>query len=855
MVPLSGMSHGSVFERGLLLLAVAYVALVSLPAPWVPYGTGLDASWLLGLNLARHQGLVAGRDIVFTYGPLGYLTYPDPVSGTPIAALLQRVGLYLIAMAALIRLVLVHESKVTVFWVTALLGVAFALTLSPAQSQDVMTATVVAILALADRSKWRWLELAVLAILAAFESLVKLNQGAEWIAVFLAVMAAAYPLRDLRARRLWFAVLACLPLSGGLLYWLSTGSLAGLAGYIRLAWEIGSGHSEAMGLTGPLWPVALAAATIALSFSAVLLTAVDFRALLPGLAPALIVAFFSFKQSMVRQDPHAVYFHLRFACGLLLVLVCARLARDRRLILVLASFSIAMGYAISEAEFPTYASDCRDRAELKMTGQTLAAFWNWRTTWANVGAVEHVLRGALRLPARYRQIVGNGTVDAEPWDVDVVEANGWRWRPRPAFQSYLAYTPMLDGLNAGHLEGGHTADFVLLKFSAIDGRHPFLETPHSWHALLDRYDLVLATESGFLLQHRYRSRYEPILRVGESMAHWDETVRVPRSTGILMMGPQMRPSLGGKIESMLFRSAAVYMDAFFSSGRTRRWRCIPRNLAAGFLIRPFPQELRELEPLFRPDLFPDSSDRIVSVRFHADKPQEYRPEIPIVWSSLRVAESGKEPAASHPDYPFPKGSLTRLWLPGDRPPQATNALIAAHPHWIEVTPTTDDPQLLFDIGPGLGRFSTLIVRVRFEKADRIDAFFGKQVEGRGVSGVVPMAARWLDVYLNVSQNPYWEEEHGTMLRFDPVSSVGPATKAYIAGVWGSTQAAPAVWPEVGFYAVPGAVAETGQVRSGAMEAPLRATCLTYKFQRTASGRFAGATLWLRPLTSDAPASF
>ena len=53
------------------------------------------------------------------------------------------------------------------------------------QSQDVMTATVVAILALADRSKWRRLELAVLAALAAVESLVKLNQGAEWIGVFI----------------------------------------------------------------------------------------------------------------------------------------------------------------------------------------------------------------------------------------------------------------------------------------------------------------------------------------------------------------------------------------------------------------------------------------------------------------------------------------------------------------------------------------------------------------------------------------------------------------------------------------------------------------------------------------------
>jgi hypothetical protein len=96
----------------------------------------------------------------------------------------------------------------------------------------------------------------------------------------------------------------------------------------------------------------------------------------------------------------------------------------------------------------------------------------------------------------------------------------------------------------------------------------------------------------------------------------------------------------------------------------------------------------------------------------------------------------------------------------------------------------------------------MVVRAWFEKADRIDAFFGKQVDGRGINGIVPVAHQWLDVYLNVSQNVFWEDEHGTMLRFDPVSSVGPGTSAYIAGSWGSTQAAPPAAPDVEFYPVP-----------------------------------------------------
>ena len=155
-----------------------------------------------------------------------------------------------------------------------------------------------------------------------------------------------------------------------------------------------------------------------------------------------------------------------------------------------------------------------------------------------------------------------------------------------------------------------------------------------------------------------------------------------------------------------------------------------------------------------------------------------------------------------PQYPFPQSGLAPLWRATDPAPQFSQARIQVRRNWIEVTPLTADPQLLFDIGPSLGRFRTLIVRAWFEKTDRIDAFFGRQVDGRGVNAVVPMPGQWLDVYLNISQNPYWNAEHGTTLRFDPVSSFGPGTTARIAGIWGSTLAAPAGWPDVQFYAVP-----------------------------------------------------
>jgi hypothetical protein len=786
----------------LLVLTVLYVALISLPEPPKSYGTGLDASWMLGLNLAHARGMAPGRDVIFTYGPLGYLLYPEPVSGTPMLALIFRLGLYLLSMAALCRLVWIMPSKGAAFCAALILGLGVVLDALPEENRVILTITALALLPLVDRSRWRYAELFLLGIMTGFGLLVKMNQGIEGVALFIVLLATvAFQDRPLtrRARKQLLAALCLLPLSIVILFLASTGSLSGLVAYLRTGWEIVSGYSETMGLPGPLWQVTLACATIAATFL-VLLVAADLRSLWPGAAPALIVAFFVFKHAMVRQGAgHAPSFHVKFAVGLLFLLVCARAARDRGLIVTMQLFSVVMAYAISVEAYAGFDSDIKARLELRQTYTMLAAYRHWPSTWAGVGAANDLNRSKLRLPDRLHRLIGNATVDAIPWDVDVVEANHWNWRPRPVFQSYCAYTPALDRLDAAHLESNRTADFAILNFTAIDDRHPFLETPLSWRALLDRYDLKLAAADWFLLQHRNASRYAPLVPLGSSVARWDEDVLVPQTDGMLVMGPHLQSSLSGKLASLLFRPAAVYAEVTYRSGQKLRWRCVPRNLSEGFLIRPFPQDLQDLRPLFSRSVVRNSTGQLLSIRFHTDKPGEFAADIPIDWSRLSMS------AAETPDSPrcpFPKASLTPLWLPKDHPPQPTNAQLQAHRNWIELTPSTNDPQLLFNIGPALGQFRTMVVRAWFEKADRIDAFFGKQVDGRGINGIVPVAHQWLDVYLNVSQNVFWEDEHGTMLRFDPVSSVGPGTSAYIAGIWGSTQAAPPAAPDVEFYPVP-----------------------------------------------------
>ncbi|MDR2058321.1 MAG: hypothetical protein LBP83_08620, partial [Dysgonamonadaceae bacterium] len=52
------------------------------------------------------------------------------------------------------------------------------------------------------------------------------------------------------------------------------------------------------------------------------------------------------------------------------------------------------------------------------------------------------------LPSEFLQQAANKRVDVFPYDIALLYAYDLNWSPRPVFQSYSAYTPVLDQINA-----------------------------------------------------------------------------------------------------------------------------------------------------------------------------------------------------------------------------------------------------------------------------------------------------------------------------------------------------------------------------------------------------------------------
>ena len=306
-------------------LAVAlWLAIAAMPVIPGFSMVGLE-SWVLALSMAHGQGLIHGKDIIWTYGPLAYLSLPCFPGGQPNLVLVYHLGLYLVWALGLIRLAISIRNRAPA-WSVFMIGIVAIL--DPTLVGDHLELAIFtwAALALVDDNRWRLLETVLLAFLAALALLVKVSLGVQAALTFLCVLAALWPKRP---KAQLAAVAACLPAFTLVLYWASTGSPGSFFSFLRYALNISSGYSDSMGLPGPLWQAVVAVISLALLFLILPWLARPVRELAPAFAPAAVSAFFLFKNAIVRQDAHAAPFQIKLVLASVFFLIVAGTLRRR----------------------------------------------------------------------------------------------------------------------------------------------------------------------------------------------------------------------------------------------------------------------------------------------------------------------------------------------------------------------------------------------------------------------------------------------------------------------------------------------------------------------------------------------
>ena len=573
---------------GLFVALATWFVTFSNPSP------SLDTSWQAGLYMALNDNIPFGTDVVFTYGPLGFLiTAVDWYVGLATVAFIWLAVLHVAVSCAL-----VWALRRSFGAIVATLVAIVVLALLLAIEVPFALAAIACFAVLAPERPRHLVEVMVVAgaTFAAIEMLVKLSVGPPLFAMFLIALIGA------RARPWQLATYVGIFLGGVVGLWLATGNALGdLNDYALNGREIIVGYSEAMIVaggtdlqqTGGL--IAAIVGLVALITLAALAPSRDALARWCVVGVAGVAGFSLFKEGIVRFDtPHlSAYF-----ATMVVFWVAIPWGDARRLL----SIGGAAGILAVALTLQLYNDPGQAWARLTITDnfgraitQTGKVFTpdERRITATYVGSL---MQSAYALDQGMLREMEGRTVAIDPSEIAVAWAYGLDWSPLPVFQNYSAYTAKLDRLNASRVASPEGPDRILrgnvratgMPLSrSIDRRFPGWDPPAQALATLCNFD-VLSESSNWQLLGRIPDRCGEPTPAGSVEAAYGETVGVPEAApGEVVFVRIDGAGVSGleSLRSLLYRASFRYAEV----NEGKRYRLVPGTAADGLLLRGAPE--------------------------------------------------------------------------------------------------------------------------------------------------------------------------------------------------------------------------------------------------------------------------
>ncbi len=536
----------------------------------------IEDGWIEMLHFAFTERLQFGQDIVFTFGPWGFL-YGGYNPATHWVSVVAWAVLAAVFWWAAWRVVTHFFKNPLVCWLWLLAVIELA-TISPFLNMDVrLTAYLLLLLLLHFSVEERPFTLTQAMVVVSLALLSLIKNSIFTIAVVTVLIVAADNV--FRQRRFPWLVLA---FAGGVFFfWVLAGQrLSGFGLFLRGATEIVSGYTDAMMLGGPtdnadvlrFWEVAMAVCALVgyVEYKQIRLFGV-----LPLVGFAFIV-FAAFKYGYVRHDGHEV-------AATNLLLLAALLWLPAAWCIVWQSNRWLIPAILLPLIFATPLAAWSLR---RYTNVELFSVLAQQLSVRNL-----TLRSYEDHAAGLRTALPNleisGSVDVYPLSQTVALAPSLTCRPRPIFQSYSAYTPKLAEMNAAYLRSNRAADHILFDVWTIDGRFAAQDDSLSWPELLTRYDIMGMAGQYILMEKSVTPRQYELTPIGEALASFDEAIDIPSmKDGPVWVRIDIRRSLWGNVVAMFYRPPRVSLILSAPTGGLYSSRLLPAEARAGFLLSP-----------------------------------------------------------------------------------------------------------------------------------------------------------------------------------------------------------------------------------------------------------------------------
>ena len=556
---------GKIFSLETLVLILSVFVVLPRFIFGLPHN-GLDPSWVIALNMALKQQLIFGQEVIFTSGPLGFLS-------TGQTALIPRVFLVLYHLILLFFVVFIFRYFIRMLPGTAsrLVFLFVVILMLPGlyMSEAFIMFLIFEFFLLYYLKTGKRFGIGIAAFFALLSFFVKMNTGLVLTAIFLIFMVFIV---FIKRERGWFAI-SFTGIYISLLLFFSYLLNVDVINYVLNTLAFVSQYNDGNCIPAPLNMLLIALVVIAIYFLIILLNVRLFLfdwIRLFSFGMISLAMFIVFKEGFVRADIHMIGFFIYIVPLLgLLYFFESHPVLKKHLFVGIVIISLLSSIAIFKIN--------PDMGFPKLQYQNLTAI---PYTDLFRGNYEERLNNAITagkeecyFPDRILEKLEGKTVDIMPWDMSYLFFNDLKYNPRPTLQSFNAGCKQLDEINAAKYASETAPDYVLFTVGSIDHRHPFWDESLTKRTMLVHYEvddtlhldgnLRQWARSDFILLRKKTADVE-LVEINSQIIDYEigDTLSIPQTDNLIYMYADIQYTLIGKLRRLLYQPNRLAVEMF-----------------------------------------------------------------------------------------------------------------------------------------------------------------------------------------------------------------------------------------------------------------------------------------------------
>lgn len=543
---------------------------------------GLEASWILFINSIAESGFTAGKDFFFTYGPLGYLLWPLNIDNHILVSSLFYLFLCFIDGYLLYKLLKSKTRNILNF-----LLILLVILISSKTNVDKDTFVVFSLMLIMKKIWEGSIKFSVLFIfITALLFLVKFISFYIALSMVIIFIPCNYFFNRNYKQILIMTLAVPLAITFYLLY---NPSLSDLFQYIQGAVYISMGMNSAMSLINDEGPEVYIIFVFFFYVACFIYFIFFLKANKNDIALFLIYfssQFFFFKQGFVR---HGGEFSL-VGCNILLII----------LLLSLEPYNVFRKGKVIKNSF--FYSTC-NYSFLAVIALSLSLFDTTNNPFSRLKSFVPNYAQALNdkgdnvshLQPEFKSIIENDSFTVFPWELSYGYKQS-NFKTMPIIQNYSAYNNYLDKKNADFFNSEEKSPkFIIFNLDAIDGRIPLIETPLTWNAIKNNYELVKSIHSNNMFVWN-KNEFLLAKKNGKQVVNKEPVYRLININSLTKDHMVLRPieathfSLSynygfiGTIAKLVWKLPSIRMDIYFDNGKVLSGRILLETLVSKFKI-------------------------------------------------------------------------------------------------------------------------------------------------------------------------------------------------------------------------------------------------------------------------------